>query len=335
MGVYHDAHRKAMALSPPEPEKKIQRRLSRLRRIWIIFAAATLASVFALGSFWGWKHRNDPKFINYAVALVPVVLSILIAFVPDLRKAHMAWRVSIVAIGLIWSVLLWRQQALTDEAQNNAITNVVRDANEHSDQRIAEVRQDLEHAREHSDTQIGNVRTDLKETARTFVEIVSKNASDLSKKIDSTKPVPPEKAKLEFSFYTTEASKLPILVQEARVNTDLSIAVDFVFRNTSEVQAKSGEVWVQICQACEYTKEPNGFTKIAGSDERVRHQDFAVLNSGVCSPKMTVEFKGPPNAGSITTSFEYRCENCIAHPPWSDSITALLPVLRMPAFGSN
>ena len=49
-------------------------------------------------------HWEDPKIINYTVALLPVVLSISLALIPDLPRVHMIGRLAIVLIGVLWSV---------------------------------------------------------------------------------------------------------------------------------------------------------------------------------------------------------------------------------------
>jgi hypothetical protein len=49
----------------------------------------------------------------------------------------MAWRIGIVAIGVIWSILLWKQQVQTGRDQENAMARVLKEANKNSDEQIA------------------------------------------------------------------------------------------------------------------------------------------------------------------------------------------------------
>ena len=82
-------------------------------------------------------HWDDPRLINDTVACIPVVLTIVIAFVPNLSKAHTIWRIGIVAVGLAWSILLWKQQVQAGHDQENAMARVLKEANEHSDKQMA------------------------------------------------------------------------------------------------------------------------------------------------------------------------------------------------------
>src|ERR1017187_57605 len=68
--------------------------LDRTRRISLRFPlamaggclAATIAVLFSRFLFVNW---DNPRLVNYAVACLPVVLTILIAFIPNLREARM------------------------------------------------------------------------------------------------------------------------------------------------------------------------------------------------------------------------------------------------------
>ena len=70
------------------------------------------------GRIWIPKVWGDLRFVNYFVAFIPTILSILFAFIVDkdlevrLRKV---WRFSIVGCGILYSVALWHQQKLTDQ----------------------------------------------------------------------------------------------------------------------------------------------------------------------------------------------------------------------------
>ena len=60
----------------------------------------------------------------------------------------MFWRIGIVLIGILWSVLLWRQQTIQESQsqtqQRNAINSAVTNSNEHSDKTLRTFRDDIQ-----------------------------------------------------------------------------------------------------------------------------------------------------------------------------------------------
>lgn len=132
------------------PQEKVRRAVSRafakarkhqqsVGRAWgyIALFLALAATAFL------WRHSEDSHIVRFAADFTPVVITILIAFIPDLRKQHMAWRVAIILVGILWSVLLWKREDLTERENRAAVSaatlNAVSAANAHSDQRIAKV----------------------------------------------------------------------------------------------------------------------------------------------------------------------------------------------------
>ena len=94
-----------------------------------------------LGRVWIPRVWGDLRFVNYFVAFIPTILSILFAFVIDKElERHMRtmWRIGIVACGILYSVALWHQQELTDksnlETQKTIVSDAVKQANSHSDE---------------------------------------------------------------------------------------------------------------------------------------------------------------------------------------------------------
>src|ERR1022692_1354441 len=77
-------------------------------------------------------YWDDPKIVNFLAAWIPLVLSILVAFVPEHQmtvKKKIMWRGSVILVGFIWSVVLWHQQDITDRIaradQERMVTNAV------------------------------------------------------------------------------------------------------------------------------------------------------------------------------------------------------------------
>ena len=82
-------------------------------------------------------------------------------------------------------------------------------------------------------------------------------------------------ATLEFEFYSDEfnARKHEVTV----VSEDgLTAQVDVTVRAVGEVTAKNGAIWLRVCDACNWAKEPEGFV-LDKSKPKDREKHFDVL----------------------------------------------------------
>ncbi len=110
-----------------------------------------------------------------------------------------AWRIGIIAGGLIYSLILWHQQSLTIAAgrkdQKEIVENAVDQSNRHSDQhsegQTAELRRELREATTHSDGEIKTLSKTLDSTTTTVLGAFSKTAEDLHNSIEQVRPVQP------------------------------------------------------------------------------------------------------------------------------------------------
>jgi hypothetical protein len=284
------------------------------KRVWLVLGATILASLLVIGFLWGWAHKDDPRFINYAVALVPVALSILIAFVPDLRSAHVLWRIAIVGVGLVWSVLLWKQQMLADKAQSDAFAKAIADANRHTDQQIGKVANKVDESAKHSDEQIGSVKSDFHASMANATGLISKMSNDINSAIEKVgKPAPPELAQLKFSLFGDGkhlSVDSPLIVYPLKPDNDGVFTVGFIFTNTSGVTASQIDFWVYICDSCVFAKEPDGFDKPPGSDEHARHRIVQSINPGASFQKSTFLLKTSSAMPWFDMGFRYSCQTC-------------------------
>ena len=278
-----------------------------LKKIWCVFGAGVVGGFSLPVAVWIWSHRGDPKLINYAVDCIPVALTVLIAFIPDLRRAPMRWRIAIVSIGLIWSILLWRKEVLTVNDQRNALTEAVKEANEHSDKVIGAVRSDVQAIK----TDVQGVKNDLEIQ---FNKTISKSTTTLSETIGKVnKPTPPESARLQFSFFVegTPDSDLPILSRFIREDKDGNVPIDVCFLNISGTTAETVDVWIYVCDSCSFAAEPSGFDRPQGLNEHARHRMIALLNPGTQFEKTTIIVKPPqPTPVSLEIGFRYSCKVC-------------------------
>jgi hypothetical protein len=279
------------------------------------------------GSFWNSAHT-----INFLVAWIPSVLSVLVAFVPEKdleRRMRLRWRFAVVAFGFIYSLMLWHQQGLNDLANSQqtqtAISTAVSQANDHSDKQF-----------DRTQGQITDVRNNLETTEKNLASKVDESTSTISTGLGKVgKPEPPELPKLQFSLWKDDiqVAETPILTETVQQEDDGTIPVEFFFTNISNVAADSVDMWVHICTTCSFAKEPEGFDKPAGINEQTRHRIFASINPGVSFQKSLVAFTSPtpPTGGKtfrVGMSFSYSCKNCGGRKDSSDLMISVIPPVR-------
>jgi hypothetical protein len=92
-------------------------------------------------------YWNEPKIVNFVAAWIPFVLSLLLAFVLEHKMGtpkRILWRTGVIAVGFIWSAVLWHSQVITGRTANEDRKGILRQAvvesNQHSDQQIRQVR---------------------------------------------------------------------------------------------------------------------------------------------------------------------------------------------------
>ena len=286
------------------------------RIVSIGMGVVILCPIFVhFGRIWIPKVWGDLRFVNYFVAFIPTILSILFAFVIDKDlKLHMKrmWRIGIVACGILYSVALWHQQKLTDqnnmETQKNIVYDAVNQANQHSDQQFASVQKNVGAL----GGQVTGLGQSLGTTTSTLSSALEKSTSDLNTSIGKVgKPNPPIPATLTFTLWDTAASlEKPVLSKTIQPDSDGNFPVEISFFNGSESAADSIDFWIQLCEKCSYAKEPPGFEKVSGADDRVRHRMIGSLNSGVSFEKTSVLVKSLATDGFFQIGFHYACKTC-------------------------
>jgi hypothetical protein len=292
-------------------------------RLRIISAFGPVASLVAVVLRWCVIHKDDQDFdlalINYAVAWLPFAISILVAFVPDMRRAHIAWRSLVILAGLGYSFLLFKQQYLAMDAshkdQRAAIAEAVSKSNAHSDQKIESVRDQLKEQSQRMEGKLEGLSGQI-----------TKSESELTGSIGKVSVPPIRYAQLQFSFYSSSTQNMPVLVEGVKPGKDGDFTLDFFVTNIAdEVTAKSGEIWIVICDECVFAKEPEGFDKPAGSNEATRHKLFGSLNPGVTLAKMTIEVKLNLRSQAFQVAFKYSCETCGKMKDWQKLTVQVLP----------
>jgi len=253
---------------------------------------------------------SDPHTINFLAAWIPAVLSVLVAFIPDKElevKRRIAWRAGVIVCGVFYSVVLWHQQSLTDQSNGAAnaklIGDAVAQANQHSDEKFKSVTDQVQKVGE----QVG---TKTKELGDAFDRAAGEIKGGLGK---IGKPELPGNAEFQFSLWRDGIldEDWPIESTLATPELDGSYKVQFVMRNTSSIEAKNVDFWINICSYCAFAKEPEGFDRPSGMDEHLRHRMFQSINPGVGSPMSTIYVKPlHPELGFFDVSFAASCAAC-------------------------
>ena len=297
----------------PPQDKPNNTRL--IRRISIGAGIIVLVPILVyFARIWVPKIWANLHFVNFIVASIPTILSMLFAFVIDKDLEHhmrKRWRLSIVAVGLIYSFFLWHQQDLNDQANvkqtNDAVAAAVQTANAHTDEQFRS-------ANQHADAQFGAVQKNVKgisdqnvALSQALVTATGAINTNLGK---VGKPDPPVQAALNFTLWGDNVSIYqPLKTQYLQPDADGNFPVEFSFGDVSTASAKAIDIWVQICDSCSFAKEPQGFEHPAGGSDLVRHRHIGDLNSGISWEKTTLSVKAPRSPG-FQVGFRYTCENC-------------------------
>jgi hypothetical protein len=260
-------------------------------------------------------YWDDTKVVNFLAAWIPFVLSILIAFVPEHEMStikKILWRSSVIVVGFAWSVVLWHQQVVADNAAKDDQRSIVREAvnqsNQHSDKKIESVQTEVKGVK----TDIGGVKENLKDTKDTLSKMVTKSESDITSSLSKVgKPEPQKPSVIVFSLWSDDESTYPLLKESLAPDRDGIFTVDVTFKNTSETPANTLDIWVSLCAACEWAEEIPGFARLKGMPVQSRHRMVNFLNPGVSFEKTTIKLRLlQPIYSGFTIDFRYSCTTC-------------------------
>ena len=227
---------------------------------------------------------------------------------PDLRRAHVVWRVLIVLFGIAWSFLLWRQmdlsakQAIDD--QKAIVKDAVTQSDSHADQQF-----------DKTQGQITEVKNSVAETEKDLDSKVDQSTSTLSVDLSKVgKPAPPEQPNLRFSLWkdALRPDEFPLESINLPLDKDGTLEIPFAVMNDSSVEADNVEIWVFICDLCSFSKEPAGFDKPAGLNEHIRHRTIPEIGAGVViRENNTIDVKLDQSGGNNTVVvFKSTCKTC-------------------------
>jgi hypothetical protein len=291
------------------------KRMSALRPLRIAAAqilACILVVVARVVYLYGLNFWQSTTAINFLAAWIPAAIGIVVAFVPDKdleRHMRLRWRFTVASFFVGWSVVLWHQQVLNDQAStgtNSALlTGAISKANQHSDEKFAGVQKDVGDLGDKVET----VNKQQIELAQDFAKATGDIKTNLGK---VGKPDPPEPAKLRVSLWKDGQGKAqePVESETVQQNPDGTVTAQFLVRNISNTGAQESDLWVMLCDSCTFAKEPDGFEKPAGTPEKERHIHMSPLNPGVAFKVLSVTFKSEPTFPKYAMGFLLSCGNC-------------------------
>jgi hypothetical protein len=296
----------------PPPPPASRRAVTRAVGIFLL-ALMLCFLLIHFGREYGPKARGSLRLANIVVNLTPTFLSILFAFVVDKDlEDRMKWRwlfrIFVVSCGLGLSGMLWHQQTLADiQSQNQinkAVSDAVEKANKHSDDQFKASNQHVGTL----ENKVDGVNQQQVALAQDFAKATGDIDTHLGK-VGKPDPTPP--ATLEVTLWDASASaENQILNLTIQPNSDGNYSVDFTIINSGQSAAETVDVWIQVCRACSFVKQPDGFAKTAGSDDTITHMQFNLLNPGVNISKQTMLVKSLSTDGFFQIAFHYSCKTC-------------------------
>lgn len=265
---------------------------------------------------WGtYLYWNDIRVLNFLAAWIPFVLSILVAFVPEHKMSDtkkLAWRISVVSMGFVWSFVLWHQQVVTGidakKDETNIVEEAVRESNEHSDQQLTTVKRDVAGVKK----DVGDVREYLGTKTDKLEGLVTKSETDITQGLSKVgKPDPPEKTAIMFSLWPDDpTAQVPVLQKQVSPDKDGKFTIDYTFQNTSSSPANNMDVWIEVCDECEFAEQPPGFEHLDGAPETIRHRTIGILNPGTSMPKSAIKVRTKREFSDFFIEFRYSCATC-------------------------
>jgi hypothetical protein len=121
---------------------------------------------------------------------------------------------------------------------------------------------------------------------------------------------PKPRAVLEASFATNDKSSFPIKETWA-VRKDGVVKFDLMVVNTTDVMAETGAIWIRLCQACSFAKEPPGSEKPTGSPEADRDIKFYRIGPGTGLQTIPVEAAVPAFVQRMEVDMFGKCDTCV------------------------
>ena len=284
-----------------------------LRVVWLTFLWACVAALFVLVGIWTFRQAaHADQVLSWLIAFVPVILGVLVIAVPakhEDEQTHMRWRYVLGGVLIVYGVLVWVQQtrALSEAQadQQKAITDTAAKTSAAVSAEVSKtVGAEYQNMIADLNMQIQSLQHQLSDQAKDFARQLRQTDADLNGSISKFGIPPTRYAQLEFKAFSGSS---PTIIPDK----DGVFSVDFIFTNTSEVGTGTGDVWVFICDECEFAGNQVGFDSPVGLIDREKHMTFPQLNPGVTMERKTIRIKITGGPFSWTDlGFRYACAEC-------------------------
>jgi len=230
------------------------------------------------------------------------------------KSKKLLWRSGVIGIGFLWSAVLWHQQVVVDRAaredQERIVTTAVSQSNQHADQQIGNVREDVKGVK----GDVREVKGDLATTTHDIRDALSQSGIEIGHSIEKVnKPAPPELAQLEFSFFSPNTTTFPFRTTSIIPDKDGNYPVEVYFTNMTDVTAEEIDIWLAVCDDCSFVAEPAGFDRPKGTSEQMRHLTIHGLNPGTSWERISLLVKSPivvTPSTYFSLAFLYSCKTC-------------------------
>jgi hypothetical protein len=124
-----------------------------------------------------------------------------------------------------------------------------------------------------------------------------------------SQPARTRNAELQFSFWPIDPATEKIIKEVTAPIVNGIVIVEFTAKSTGDLQAKKGQIWIQICDQCSFAEEPEGSEGVH-NDPIVRRKRFDSIAPGVYFDKTTLKIMPPAEGEYFTIAFKYSCEQC-------------------------
>jgi hypothetical protein len=145
---------------------------------------------------------------------------------------------------------------------------------------------------------------------KTAVETAKEPSPPLAKQ---TVPVPPEMAKLQFTFCPDGKLSGAIIDKITAPPENGVVTVYLSAKNISTVNTDNiVKIWIQICDECKFAEEPQGVEPSQAYDDNViiRRLSFGYLYAGIFYDPFKLKIIPPFGYNSFTIGLYYACEKC-------------------------
>lgn len=87
--------------------------------------------------------------------------------------------------------------------------------------------------------------------------------------------------------------------------------VDVAIHNPSSVTVTKMDIWIDICDGCQFASEPEGFTKLVGMRDETRYKIIEVFNPDTSSEKIVLKIRLVNRSMPyFQVGFRYSCSAC-------------------------